>query len=50
MIFAERFLLRSRGFAKPENVQVHTEYMGGGFGRRAQPDYIGEAVEVGVVT
>jgi isoquinoline 1-oxidoreductase beta subunit len=31
---------------KPENVQVHTEYMGGGFGRRAQPDYIGEAVEV----
>ncbi len=31
---------------KPESVQVHTEYMGGGFGRRAQPDYIGEAVEV----
>jgi isoquinoline 1-oxidoreductase beta subunit len=31
---------------KPESVQVYTEYMGGGFGRRAQPDYIGEAVEV----
>jgi isoquinoline 1-oxidoreductase beta subunit len=31
---------------KPENVQVHTEYMGGGFGRRSQVDFIGEAVEV----
>jgi len=31
---------------KPEAVQVHTEYMGGGFGRRARADYIGEAVEV----
>jgi isoquinoline 1-oxidoreductase subunit beta len=31
---------------KQEAVQVHTEYMGGGFGRRARPDYIGEAVEV----
>ena len=31
---------------KPEAVQVHTEYMGGGFGRRARSDYIGEAVEV----
>jgi isoquinoline 1-oxidoreductase beta subunit len=30
----------------PEKVQVHTEYMGGGFGRRARADYIGEAVEV----
>ncbi len=29
-----------------ESVQVHTEYMGGGFGRRARADYIGEAVEV----
>src|SRR5439155_508181 len=25
---------------------VHTKYMGGGFGRRARADYIGEAVEV----
>jgi isoquinoline 1-oxidoreductase beta subunit len=31
---------------KPENVQVYTKYMGGGFGRRARADYIGEAVEV----
>jgi len=29
-----------------EKVQVHTEYMGGGFGRRARADYVGEAVEV----
>ncbi len=31
---------------KPENVKIHTQYMGGGFGRRARSDYIGEAVEV----
>ena len=31
---------------KPEQVVVHTQYMGGGFGRRARADYIGEAVEV----
>ena len=31
---------------KPEAVQVYTKYMGGGFGRRARADYIGEAVEV----
>jgi isoquinoline 1-oxidoreductase beta subunit len=30
----------------PEKVQLHTEYMGGGFGRRGAVDYIGEAVEV----
>jgi isoquinoline 1-oxidoreductase beta subunit len=30
----------------PEAVDVHTHYMGGGFGRRAAADYIGEAVEV----
>ena len=30
----------------PEKVQVHTLYMGGGFGRRARPDYMGEAVEI----
>jgi len=30
----------------PEAVEIHTLYMGGGFGRRAAPDYIGEAVEV----
>ena len=31
---------------KPEDVEVYTKYMGGGFGRRARADYIGEAVEV----
>jgi len=30
----------------PDKVRVYTKYMGGGFGRRAQPDYMGEAVEV----
>jgi isoquinoline 1-oxidoreductase beta subunit len=34
---------------KPENVQVHTEFMGGGFGRRGQVDFISEAVEVSKV-
>jgi isoquinoline 1-oxidoreductase beta subunit len=29
-----------------QKVQVHTEYMGGGFGRRGGVDYVGEAVEV----
>jgi isoquinoline 1-oxidoreductase subunit beta len=30
----------------PEAVKIYTKYMGGGFGRRARADYIGEAVEV----
>jgi isoquinoline 1-oxidoreductase subunit beta len=30
----------------PDKVQVYTRFMGGGFGRRARADYIGEAVEV----
>ncbi|HEV8042051.1 MAG TPA: xanthine dehydrogenase family protein molybdopterin-binding subunit [Bryobacteraceae bacterium] len=30
----------------PEKVQVHTMYLGGGFGRRGGSDYIAEAVEV----
>jgi isoquinoline 1-oxidoreductase subunit beta len=30
----------------PEKVRVYTEFMGGGFGRRARADYIAEAVEV----
>ena len=29
-----------------DKVEVHTLYMGGGFGRRARPDYMGEAVEI----
>jgi len=30
----------------PENVTVHTAFMGGGFGRRAIPDYTSQAVQV----
>ena len=30
----------------PEKITVHTLYMGGGFGRRAGSDYMGEAVEI----
>src|SRR5258708_19004113 len=29
---------------KPEQVRVHTTYLGGGFGRRAESDFIIEAV------
>jgi isoquinoline 1-oxidoreductase beta subunit len=31
---------------KPEQVQVHSMFMGGGFGRRGAVDFIGEAVEI----
>ena len=31
---------------KPEQVRVHTTYLGGGFGRRAEQDFILEAVEL----
>jgi isoquinoline 1-oxidoreductase subunit beta len=33
---------------KPEQVQIHTQFLGGGFGRRATPtsDFVSEAVEV----
>jgi isoquinoline 1-oxidoreductase beta subunit len=31
---------------KPEQVQVHSMFMGGGFGRRGGVDFIGEAVEI----
>ena len=30
----------------PENVTIHTAFMGGGFGRRATPDYTNQAVQV----
>ena len=30
----------------PERVKVHTLFMGGGFGRRARVDYVGETVEI----
>jgi len=31
---------------KPEQVRIHTTYLGGGFGRRAEEDFIIEAVEL----
>ncbi|HLJ48929.1 MAG TPA: xanthine dehydrogenase family protein molybdopterin-binding subunit [Bryobacteraceae bacterium] len=31
---------------KPDNVRIHTLYLGGGFGRRGGTDYIVEAVEI----
>jgi isoquinoline 1-oxidoreductase beta subunit len=30
----------------PDKVQIHSEYMGGGFGRRGGSDYVAEAVEI----
>ena len=32
----------------PENIQVHTTYMGGGFGRRYQGDFATEATQIGM--
>ena len=34
---------------KPEQVRIHTTYLGGGFGRRAEQDFVAEAVEVSKV-
>jgi len=31
---------------KPEQVRIHTTYLGGGFGRRAEQDFLVEAVEL----
>jgi len=31
---------------KPEQVWIHTTYLGGGFGRRAEQDFLAEAVEL----
>jgi isoquinoline 1-oxidoreductase subunit beta len=31
---------------KPEQVRVHTTFLGGGFGRRAEQDFVVEAVEI----
>jgi isoquinoline 1-oxidoreductase subunit beta len=41
-----RQIAAQRSGLPAEKVQVHTEYMGGGFGRRGGVDYIGEAVEI----
>jgi isoquinoline 1-oxidoreductase beta subunit len=44
--------LRARALAAkasglpPEKCTIHTTYLGGGFGRRLEADYVGEAVEV----
>jgi isoquinoline 1-oxidoreductase beta subunit len=35
---------------KPEQVRVHTTFLGGGFGRRAEQDFIVEAVEISKAT
>ena len=31
---------------RPEQVRVHTTFLGGGFGRRAEQDFVAEAVEI----
>jgi len=31
---------------KPEQIRVHTTFLGGGFGRRAEQDFISDAVEI----
>jgi isoquinoline 1-oxidoreductase beta subunit len=31
---------------KPEQVKIHSEFMGGGFGRRGSVDYVAEVVEI----
>lgn len=31
---------------KPEQVRIHTTYLGGGFGRRGEQDFVAEAVEL----
>jgi len=31
---------------KPEQIRIHTQFLGGGFGRRAEQDFIAEAVEI----
>jgi isoquinoline 1-oxidoreductase beta subunit len=35
---------------KPEQVRVHTTFLGGGFGRRAEQDFVAEAVELSKAT
>ena len=40
---------KTLGF-EPENVTLHTAFMGGGFGRRATPDYTNQAVQVAAKT
>ncbi|HYL83840.1 MAG TPA: xanthine dehydrogenase family protein molybdopterin-binding subunit [Candidatus Angelobacter sp.] len=35
---------------KPEQIRIHTTFLGGGFGRRAEQDFIAEAVEISKAT
>jgi isoquinoline 1-oxidoreductase beta subunit len=35
---------------KPEQVRIHTTYLGGGFGRRGEQDFLAEAVEISKAT
>ncbi|MGH8788161.1 MAG: molybdopterin cofactor-binding domain-containing protein [Cupriavidus necator] len=42
---AQRTAAQAAGLA-PEQVRIHTTFLGGGFGRRAVQDFIGEAVHV----
>ena len=46
---AQQIAARVTGL-RPEQIEVHTEYLGGGFGRRGGTDYIGEAVDVSKAT
>lgn len=47
--FAQMTGAKITGF-KPEQVKIHTTYLGGGFGRRAELDFIIEAVELSKAT
>ena len=42
--FAQNAAVKVTGL-KPEEVRIHTTFLGGGFGRRAEPDYVLDAVE-----
>ncbi|HXY25398.1 MAG TPA: xanthine dehydrogenase family protein molybdopterin-binding subunit [Candidatus Acidoferrum sp.] len=35
---------------KPEQIRIHTTFLGGGFGRRAEQDFIAEAVQISKAT
>src|SRR5437870_5873040 len=41
---SENWCSRRRG-VKPEAITIHTTFLGGGFGRRLESDYVVEAVE-----
>jgi len=35
---------------KPEQIRIHTTFLGGGFGRRAEQDFVAEAVQISKAT